>query len=60
GVTPVLIGEERITDVLFEHAVDASVDTGIISKGDLVVLTAGVPLSISGTTNLIKVVHVES
>ena len=59
-VTPVLIGEERITDVLFEHAVDASVDTGIISKGDLVVLTAGVPLSISGTTNLIKVVHVES
>ena len=59
GVTPVLIGEERITDVLFEHAVDASVDTGIISKGDLVVLTAGVPLSISGTTNLIKVVHVE-
>ncbi|NCB34625.1 MAG: pyruvate kinase, partial [Clostridia bacterium] len=28
GVTPVLIGEERITDVLFEHAVDASVDTG--------------------------------
>ena len=60
GVTPVLIGEERITDVLFEHAVDASLDTGIISKGDLVVLTAGVPLSISGTTNLIKVVHVES
>ena len=59
GVTPVLIGEERITDVLFEHAVDASVDTGIISKGDLAVLTAGVPLSISGTTNLIKVVHVE-
>lgn len=59
GVTPVLIGEERITDVLFEHAVDASLDTGIISKGDLVVLTAGVPLSISGTTNLIKVVHVE-
>lgn len=60
GVHPVLIGEERITDVLFDHAVDASVDTGILKKGDLAVLTAGVPLSISGTTNLIKVVHVES
>ncbi len=59
GVHPVLIGEERITDVLFDHAVDASVDTGIIKKGDLAVLTAGVPLSVSGTTNLIKVVHVE-
>lgn len=59
GVTPVLIGEERITDVLFDHAVDASVDTGLIKKGDLAVLTAGVPLSISGTTNLIKVVHID-
>lgn len=59
GVTPVLIGEERITDVLFDHAVDASVDTGLLKKGDLAVLTAGVPLSVSGTTNLIKVVHVE-
>ena len=58
GVTPVQIGEERITDVLFDHAVDASVDTGLLNRGDLAVLTAGVPLSISGTTNLIKVVHV--
>jgi len=59
GVIPVQIGEERISDVLFDHAVHASVDTGLIKKGDLVVLTAGVPLSISGMTNLIKVVHVE-
>ena len=59
GVTPVLIGEERVSDVLFDHAVHASLDTGLIKKGDLVVLTAGVPLSISGMTNLIKVVRVE-
>lgn len=59
GVIPIQIGEERVSDVLFDHAVNASVDTGLIKQGDLVVLTAGVPLSISGMTNLIKVVHVE-
>ncbi len=59
GVIPIQIGEEKVSDVLFEHAVNASKDTGLIKKGDLVVLTAGVPLSISGMTNLIKVVYVE-
>lgn len=59
GVIPIQIGEERVSDVLFDHAVNASLNTGLIKKGDLVVLTAGVPLSISGMTNLIKVVHVE-
>ncbi len=59
GVIPVQIGEERVTDVLFDHAVSASVDTGLVHSGDLAVLTAGVPLTVSGTTNLIKVVSVE-
>lgn len=56
GVVPLTIGEERVTDVLFEQAVNASRTTGIIKQGDLVVLTAGVPIALSGTTNLIKVV----
>ena len=55
GVTPLLIPEENDTDELFDHAVDAAEKTGIISDGDLVVITAGVPLGISGTTNLMKV-----
>ena len=58
GVTPVTIGEEQVTDVLFDQAVNASLRTGLIKQGDLVVLTAGVPLAMSGTTNLIKVVRV--
>jgi pyruvate kinase len=58
GVTPVTIGEEQVTDVLFDQAVNASLHTGLIKQGDLVVLTAGVPLAVSGTTNLIKVVRV--
>ena len=44
GVTPLLIPEENDTDELFDHAVDAAEKTGIISDGDLVVITAGVPL----------------
>ncbi|MHC1786635.1 MAG: pyruvate kinase [Christensenellales bacterium] len=58
GVIPVTIGEEQVTDVLFDQAVSASVRTGLIREGDLAVLTAGVPLQISGRTNLIKVVTV--
>ncbi len=55
GVTPLLIAEEESTDALFEHAVDAAENTRIVSHGDLVVITAGVPLGIPGTTNLMKV-----
>lgn len=58
GVIPLTIGEEQVTDVLFDRAVNASLRTGLIKQGDLVVLTAGVPLAVSGTTNLIKVVRV--
>ena len=59
--TPILaygifrIQEEKNTDDLFEHAVDMAMRCGIVKQGDLTVITAGVPLGISGTTNLIKV-----
>lgn len=55
GVTPLLIEEKTSADDLFEHAVDATEASGLVTKGDVVVLTAGVPLGVSGTTNLIKV-----
>ncbi len=55
GTVPLMIGKESNTDDLFEHAVDAAVAAGIVRDGELVVLTAGVPLGISGTTNLMKV-----
>ena len=55
GVIPLLINEEFNTDDLFEHAVDAGVAANVIHDGELVVLTAGVPMGISGTTNLMKV-----
>ena len=55
GTTPLLIAEEKSTDELFDHAVEAAVKNHLIHDGELVVLTAGVPLGISGTTNLMKV-----
>ena len=55
GVVPLMISEESNTDDLFEHAVDSAVAANLIHDGELVVLTAGVPLGISGTTNLMKV-----
>ncbi len=55
GVYPLVIAEETSTDGLFRHAVEAAVKAGYTESGDLVVITAGVPLGISGTTNLLKV-----
>ena len=55
GVTPVLVGEQKDTDSLFECAVTAALEGGYVKDGDLVVITAGVPVGMSGTTNLLKV-----
>ncbi len=55
GVTPLLMAVEHDTFELFDHAIQAVEDAGYLVDGELAVLTAGVPLATSGTTNLIKV-----
>ncbi len=55
GVVPLMSSEQSDTDSLFAHAVDCAVRKGYLDTGDLVVITAGVPIGISGTTNLMKV-----
>ena len=55
GVTPLMAEEKDNMDDLFDHAVDCAVKAGYLENGDLVVITAGAPLGISGTTNLLKV-----
>ncbi|MDD2955598.1 MAG: pyruvate kinase [Oscillospiraceae bacterium] len=55
GVTPLMVPEQDNADGLFECAVQAAQREGMVENGDLVVITAGVPLGISGTTNLLKV-----
>ncbi|MDE6219974.1 MAG: pyruvate kinase [Lachnospiraceae bacterium] len=58
GVSPLLIEKEDDTEELFNAAVRASVDAGLINSGDRVVITAGVPLGIAGNTNMVRVVEV--
>ena len=55
GITPLLIEEVTDTNELFERAVEAGTSAGLLHKDDLIVMTAGVPLGISGTTNLMRV-----
>lgn len=56
GVIPVMIGEYTSTDELLESAIDSAMkNSGIINDGDLIVISAGIPVGHSGTTNLLKV-----
>jgi pyruvate kinase, alpha/beta domain protein len=55
GIRAGVIEEKTNTDELIRHALERSVELGYLKKGDLVVITAGVPLGMSGTTNLLKV-----
>ncbi len=55
GVTPLLIEEQTSSDALFDHAIDLAYKNGLVEYGDLAVITAGVPIGISGTTNVLKV-----
>lgn len=55
GVTPLEVERKEDADELFEHAVDVAEKAGLISMGDITVITAGVPLGVSGTTNILKV-----
>lgn len=55
GVLPVLARNQTDADQLFIHAVDCAKQIDAVSPGDTVVITAGVPLNVAGTTNTIKV-----
>ena len=54
GVHPYLSGLVDSTDRLFSLAVEVARKEGAVKPGDTVVITAGVPIGQSGTTNLIK------
>lgn len=55
GVIPLVIDEKTNSDDLFMEAANAAKHAGYVRDGDTVVLTAGVPLGVSGTTNLMRV-----
>ncbi len=55
GVIPLIIPEYQNTRDLFNSSVVAANKAGYVEKGEIVVLTAGVPIGITGTTNILKV-----
>lgn len=55
GITPLLIEYKTNTDDLLAHALDVTYKHHLVSYGDVVVTTAGLPLGVSGTTNTMKV-----
>ncbi len=55
GVTPMLTREASTTDEIFNLAVDDVQNAGLLKNGDLVIITGGIPIGISGTTNMIKI-----
>ena len=55
GVVPLLMDRKENSDELFEHAMERVLKKGLVDQGKLVVVTAGVPLGVTGTTNQIRV-----
>ncbi len=55
GVTSIICPPVNSTDEMFNNAIRTSLKEGLIKSGNLVVITAGVPVGVSGTTNLLRV-----
>ncbi len=58
GVRPLILQEEKDAEKLFARAVEEALAKGYVHKGDVVVITAGMPLGVSGTTNMLRAVEV--
>ena len=55
GVYPMLVDEVANTDALFDSSIHAALRSDMVNKGDIVVITAGAPVGVSNTTNMMKV-----
>jgi pyruvate kinase len=55
GVTPQWIPETKNVEDLWSRSLEAARETGVVSEGDTVVITAGTAVNIPGSTNVIKV-----
>lgn len=55
GVYPVMAKYQSTSDALFQHAIDCAKQIDMVEDGDTVVIAAGIPLDMSGNTNILKV-----
>ena len=58
GVYPYEVAETSDVADLLAQGTRLSLETGVAQKGDLIVITAGIPIGVEGTTNLLKVERV--
>lgn len=57
GVEPHMVTDAENLDHLFDNGIKMLVEKNVVKSGDMVVLTAGVPIGVSGSTNFIKVME---
>ncbi|MFO7814261.1 MAG: pyruvate kinase [Halanaerobiales bacterium] len=55
GVYPTMSSDSTSTDEMMNNSINVALENNLVNEGDLVILTAGVPVGTPGTTNLIKV-----
>ena len=55
GITPLMMSLAHSTDELIEMSTALAKENGYLHNGELAVVTAGVPVGVSGTTNMIKI-----
>ena len=55
GVKAYLVNEASSSDEMFDMGVEKGLESGYVKNGDLVVISAGIPVGVSGTTNILKV-----
>ena len=55
GIYPLLCPPTTNTDEIFGTAVEVALEAGLIEDGDLIILTAGVPVGVPGTTNFLRI-----
>jgi pyruvate kinase len=60
GVTPIIMDYVGSTDEMIDNSVNKALNAGLIKQDDLVVITAGVPAGLAGSTNMMKVHQVGS
>lgn len=58
GVMPYLVDAVKTTDEVFELGKEIAVQSGLVKKGDVVIITCGTPVGTSGTTNTLKIQNI--
>ena len=59
GVKSILLDNYEDIDLMISEAIEEAKKENYLSSGDKVIVTAGVPVGLSGSTNLIKIENIE-